>query len=81
MKVFVSSTCHDLIDVRAELAQVLIEMGVQHVMSDMPILNIVFAELTVNSIATCLANVQSSDIVLVVLSQRYGPSLPASISP
>lgn len=72
--VFVSSTCYDLIDVRAELEAELRDLGLTPVMSDRP-----SAEFAVtpdaNSIESCLANVRRCDAVVVILSQRYGPSL------
>ncbi len=73
-KVFVSSTCYDLIDLRAEVAATLSDLGLGSIMSDRP-----FSEFEVDpykdSISTCLANVDASDIFLCILSQRYGPSL------
>lgn len=74
MKVFVSSTCYDLIDLRAELEMVLREMGLSPLLSDRP-----SSEFEVlpdkNSIETCLANVRGADVFISILSQRYGPSL------
>ena len=73
-RVFVSSTCWDLIDLRAEIEADLRDAGLTPVMSDIPTTDFeVLAD--ANSIESCLANVQSSDFVLVVLSRRYGPSL------
>jgi Domain of unknown function (DUF4062) len=74
MKVFVSSTCYDLIDLRAELEVLLRDMGFSPLLSDRP-----SSEFEVlpdkNSIETCLANVRNADLFISVLSQRYGPSL------
>lgn len=74
MRVFVSSTVYDLVDTRAELEQLLRELGVFPVMSDEKLsdFNLSF---DANSIETCLLNVESSDAVIVVLDQRYGPAL------
>ncbi|QDU15832.1 hypothetical protein CA11_36600 [Gimesia maris] len=74
MRVFVSSTVYDLIDVRAELEQLLRELGISPVMSDEKLseFNFVF---DANSIETCLLNIESCDAVIVVLDQRYGPLL------
>jgi Domain of unknown function (DUF4062) len=74
MRVFVSSTIYDLIDIRAELESLLRELGVTPVMSDDKLsdFNLTF---DANSIETCLLNVESSDAVIVILDQRYGPRL------
>lgn len=74
MNVFVSSTCHDLIDIRAEVETLLRDIGLQPLLSDRP--SSEFEVLPdMNSIETCLAGVRSSDVFICVLSQRYGPSL------
>lgn len=74
IKVFVSSTCYDLIDVRAELEAVLVEAGLLPVLSDRPSSEFT-SQTDENSIETCLTNLRACDIVIVVLNQRYGPSL------
>lgn len=74
MNVFISSTCFDLIDLRQELKQFLKSKGLNPIMSD---------ELDTefrtpgdqNSIETCLVNLRNSDVIVVILSKRYGPSL------
>ncbi len=72
--VFVSSTCYDLLDLRASLEGTLRQCGLRPVMSDRPT-----SEFTnpgdVNSIETCLVNLRRCERCIVVLSQRYGPSL------
>ena len=73
-KIFISSTCFDLIDLRAELYTFLKEAGLSPVMSDEMISDFeVFGDK--NSIETCLINLRSCDTVVLILSQRYGPSL------
>jgi nucleoside 2-deoxyribosyltransferase len=73
-RVFISSTCYDLIDVRAELEAKLREMHLEPVLSASPVSPM--APLPdANSIETCLAHVRSSDYVIVILNQRYGSSL------
>jgi len=74
MRIFVSSTVFDLIDVRAEVAELMRSLGVIPVMSDVTVSDFVVQQ-DVNSIETCLINVDSSDEVLVILDQRYGPRL------
>ena len=74
MRVFVSSTVFDLVDVRAELWSLLKSLGVMPVLSDEKLSDF-DEQVDVNSIETCLVNVERSDLVIFVLSQRYGPRL------
>lgn len=74
MRVFLSSTVFDLIDVRCEVDALLRELGVSPVLSDHKLSEFNLA-IDANSIETCLLNVESSDAVIVVLDQRYGPLL------
>jgi len=74
MRVFLSSTVFDLIDVRAELDVLLRELGVSPVLSDDK-LSFFDTTFDANSIETCLLNVEACDAVIVVLDQRYGPRL------
>ena len=72
--VFISSTCYDLIDVRFELFESLTKAGVSVLLSD--VANSDFeVKHDRNSIETCLTNVEAADIVIVILSRRYGGSL------
>lgn len=73
-KVFISSTVYDLIDIRDELEQSIRDAGLAPILSDSTTSDFTVAP-DANSIETCLTNVRSSDFVMVVLSQRYGPSL------
>lgn len=73
-RVFISSTCYDLLDLRAELKEFLKSRNLVPVMSDQ--LDSEFVSLQdTNSIETCLVNLNTCDIVIVILSQRYGPTL------
>ncbi len=74
MKVFVSSTVYDLLDIRAEVCALLTSMGISPVLSDDKLSDFDTAHAT-NSIETCLINVADSDEVIVILDQRYGPRL------
>jgi len=74
MKVFVSSTCYDLVDVRAEVEAHLRDLGLTPVMSDRPSSEFKVVP-DVNSIETCLVNVREADVFVCILNQRYGPSL------
>jgi len=74
MKVFISSTVYDLIDIRAELCIMFKEMGIDPILSDAN--DSAFEIFTdKNTIETCLINLSKSDYVIIILSQRYGSSL------
>lgn len=73
-KVFVSSTVYDLLDARAEVEQLLRDMRLVPVLSGSATSG--FQPLPdQNSIETCLTNLRQCDAVIVILCQRYGPSL------
>ncbi|WP_020474218.1 DUF4062 domain-containing protein [Zavarzinella formosa] len=78
MTIFVSSTCYDLIDLRDELRNDLRDLGVRYMFSEYGDSDfLVETAPETNSIETCLTNLRASDLVIVVLSQRYGPRLKA----
>lgn len=73
-QIFVSSTCYDLLDLRSEIEGFLSDKGVTPIMSDSAKSGFeVLADQ--NSIKSCLANVERSDAVIVILCRRYGPKL------
>ena len=74
MRIFVSSTVFDLIDVRAEIAVQLKSMGIVPVMSDDKLSDFQ-VQPHVDSIETCLVNLASCDEVVLILDRRYGPKL------
>lgn len=74
-RVFVSSTCHDLIDLRAVLDQRLRDAGLTPILSDRPASEFK-APGDRNTIDTCLVNLRSCEACIVVLSQRYGSLVP-----
>lgn len=74
MRVFISSTVFDLIDIRAELAEQLRTIGITPILSDDKLSDFCVQH-DVNSIETCLVNVDSCDEFLLILDQRYGPTL------
>jgi hypothetical protein len=77
MRIFICSTCYDLIDLRAELEAFFREAGVTPVLSDR--LNSDFdANQQINSVETCLVNVRHCDEFVIILSSRYGPSLKSA---
>ena len=74
MKIFISSTIYDLLDIRAELQDLITSLGMQVSMSDVADsdFQIVPKE---HSIENCLINVRNSDFVIFILDRRYGPKL------
>lgn len=74
MKLFISSTIYDLLDVRSEIFGYLNQIGYEVRMSEVPISQFEFLPDT-SSIEMCLENVRRSNYVIVILDQRYGPSL------
>ena len=75
LTVFISSTCYDLKDCRAELARHLEELGCHVLASDDPLRFEVSP--TEDSIQSCLLNVANADVVLCIVDQRYGAPLPS----
>ncbi len=69
-----SSTCYDLIDVRAVLEERLKQSGLTPVLSDRPTSEFMNSG-EANSIEVCLQNLRQCERVVLVLSQRYGRSL------
>src|SRR5438876_344074 len=76
-RVMVCSTYYDLVDARAELAEVVRALGFDVVLSELSDSDfVVTGDAAANSIEECLGNVRRADVVIFVLSQRYGPPLP-----
>ncbi len=76
MKIFVSYTCYDLVDLRAELLEDLRQYGIEAHFSDAKNSAFVVPTApTVNSLEACLASLRECDLVIFILSQRYGPPL------
>lgn len=73
-RIFVSSTCYDLVDLRKEVEEHLRSLGLQPVMSDQACSDFEVSP-NADSIECCLVNVRDSDVFVCVLSQRYGPPL------
>lgn len=73
-KIFISSTCFDLIDLRAELEDELRKLELNPILSDSATSEFEVSG-TAHSIESCLQNVRNCDYYIIILSQRYGPSL------
>jgi hypothetical protein len=74
--IFISSTCYDLVDLRAYLRHRLEAWGAVVKLSEDPHSGFAVDPL-VDSIESCKQNVATSDVVIAVLDKRYGPPLPA----
>lgn len=75
MRVFVSSTCYDLVDIRAEVAATLIDIGITPVLSDDKLSDFQHVP-DVNSIERCLVNLDTCEAVILIVDSRYGGILP-----
>jgi nucleoside 2-deoxyribosyltransferase len=74
--VFISSTCYDLTDVRAELRRHLEDNAFIVRLSD-DYDSAFKIEPTEDSIRSCLNNVDHADAVICIIDRRYGPPLPS----
>jgi hypothetical protein len=70
-RIFVSSTVHDLLDVREELRATLVQMGLTAVLSDRTAQGFYVATDT-DSVSACAQQVLTCVYYVGVLSQRYG---------
>ena len=70
MKIFVSSTVHNLLDLRAELRQSLQEWGHEPLLSEFTEEFIV--TLDVDSYKACIEQVRRADLFILIIDKRYG---------
>lgn len=77
LRVFISSTCFDLLDLRTELRTFLEENGFSVALSE-DAFSPFLVDPTADSIASCINNVESSDVLLCILDGRYGTPLTTS---
>ncbi len=73
LRVFISSTCFDLHDCRAELTDYLSSLGCEVIVSDNP--ELFDVDSSSHSIDSCLHNLGRSDLVLCLIDRRYGSTL------
>ncbi|MEZ6142559.1 MAG: DUF4062 domain-containing protein [Zavarzinella sp.] len=71
LRVFISSTCFDLRDLRAELRLFLEDNGMSVALSEDPNSPFIVDPLE-DSIESCLDNVSASDAVVCIIDRRYG---------
>lgn len=76
-RIFVSSTCYDLLDLRSEVEAHLKDLGLTPIMSDRASSDFV-VDPRVDSIETCLVNVRDADEFICIVCHRYGGPLGAS---
>lgn len=69
LKVFVSSTCYDLSQVRADLHEFISGFGYQPILSEYPSFPVDPDEDTVNN---CIQNVETADVFILIIGGRYG---------
>lgn len=69
MKIFLSSTCYDLVDIRAELEKFLKEKGHELLLSDRTIFPV---EIGMHRHDVCINNVKKSDLFIIIVDRRFG---------
>jgi Domain of unknown function (DUF4062) len=69
MKVFISSTCYDLVDIRAELMQFLIQIGHEPLLSENDNFPVEFG---VHRHDVCIRNVQLADLLILIVDSNFG---------
>jgi hypothetical protein len=69
MKIFLSSTCYDLVDIRAELERFLKEKGHELLLSDRATFPV---EIGIHRHDVCINNVQNSDLFILIVDGRFG---------
>ncbi|MDR1443378.1 MAG: DUF4062 domain-containing protein [Treponema sp.] len=74
MKIFVSSTIYDLMDVRAELKYMFDQLKIFSKFSEINSSNFI-VDYKKSSIETCLNNIKDVDYFIVIIDKRYGPVL------
>lgn len=69
LKIFVSSTCYDLSQVRADLYDFISGLGYQPILSEYPSFPVDPDE---DTISNCIQNVETADIFILIIGGRYG---------
>jgi len=69
LKIFVSSTCHDLTEERNQLRKFIIGMGHEPILSEY---NEVLYEFNEHTHASCVKEVSNADIVVLIIGTRFG---------
>lgn len=69
LKVFVSSTCYDLSQIRADLFDFLTDLGYQPILSEFVNFPI---EPDIDTIDNCIQNINDADLFILIIGARYG---------
>lgn len=69
LKVFVSSTCYDLTQIRADLFDFLSGLGYQPVLSEYQNFSV---SPDIDTIDNCIQNVNDADLLILIIGNRYG---------
>lgn len=69
LKVFVSSTCYDLSQVRADLSDFISQLGHHPILSEYSTFPVDPDDSTIEN---CIRNVEAADILILILGNRYG---------
>src|SRR5674476_668187 len=78
IKVFLSSTCYDLKQIRTDLFDFLVSYGVTPIFSEYPSFPI---DPDKNTIENCIENVKNNtDIFILVIGNRYGAQIDSGKS-
>lgn len=75
-RIFISSTCHDLKSVRYELGSFIELMGYESVMSEN---NDVLYDNSLHTHESCFHEVSNCDMVVAIISPRFGSSINSSL--
>lgn len=69
LKVFVSSTCYDLSQIRADLSDFIVNLGYHPILSEYSTFPV---DPDDDTIENCIRNVGTADIFILILGNRYG---------
>lgn len=69
LKVFISSTCYDLKQIRKDLQEFISQMGYQPIMSEFDSFPVDPSD---DNVVSCIQNIESSDLFVLIIGGRYG---------
>jgi hypothetical protein len=69
LKVFISSTCYDLKQIRKDLSEFISTLGYQPIMSELDPFPV---DPNVDTISNCIRNVEVADLFVLIIGGRYG---------
>jgi hypothetical protein len=80
LDVMLSSTCYDLLDLRADQYDFLKQRGMIVRLSE-NFESAFHPNFSTDSIVSCLQNIEQTDVVILLIDRRYGPKLPKGRDP